>query len=396
MSKKAGRFIYMKKRLVVLLMAIMMALGMYVFAVADGTSDSAAGTSDTPASTVIGGHIKMTLFDAVDGVETKSPGGALGETEYSGFSFGEIILYISQKISEKFSVEVEPEFAASTGATPKLGTSIGAQMLPKTPTFNGFDRALAKYLAPMDVEISAGIVKPKFTMDYGDELFWDEEFNGSKFTADPWLGEMADSGIEIYKNFSAGDASIPVWLYALNGYGYGYPNSGASGVNDNNDSPAVMIHLEPNMGMFKLTGSYTAGFWDSGKHDTYQRASGGIQFVWDNLQLRSEYAAGRWENKIDTGIDARSYGWYIKAIYKFTPWLKLVYDYNVAELNFNGFFVTNNNGGENYLTHTLVLDYNITDSTYLMLQMDYADWKENSGAEGLKFFRPTLAVRTTF
>lgn len=386
----------MGKRLAVLLMAVIMALGMYAFVFADGTSDSAAaGTSDTPASTVIGGHIKMTLFDAVDGVETKSPGGALGETEYSGFSFGEIILYISQKISENFSVEVEPEFSASTGATPKLGTSIGAQMLPKTPTFGGFDRAMAKYTAPMDVEISAGIVKPKFTMEYGDELFWDEEFNGSKFAADPWLGEMADSGVEVYKNFSAGDASIPVWLYALDGYGVGYAGN-VSGVNDNNDSPSFMIHVEPNMGMFKLTGSYTVGLYDNGKHDAYERASGGIQFIWDNLQIRSEIADGRWENKIAAGIDAKSYGWYVKAIYKFTPWLKLVYDYNVAELNFNGFFVTNNNGGENYLTHTLVLDYNITDSTYLMLQMDYADWKENSGAEGLKFFRPTLAVRTTF
>ena len=380
----------MRKRLAIVLMAVMMSLGMYAFASADGTSDSAAaGSSDTPATTVIGGHIKMTLFDAVDGVETKATGGALGETEYSGFSFGEIILYISQKISEKFSVEVEPEFSASTGATPKLGTSIGAQMAPAAPKFGGFDRALAKYLAPMDIEISAGIVKPKFTMEYGDELFWDEEFNGSKFAADPWLGEMADSGIEIYKNFSAGDASIPVWLYALDGYG-------GTGVNDNNDLPSFMIHVEPNMGMFKLTGSYTVGLYDNGKHDAYQRASGGIQFNWENLQLRSELADGRWENKIATGIDAKSYGWYVKAIYKFTPWLKLVYDYNVAELNFNGFFVTNNNGGENYLTHTLVLDYNITDSTYLMLQMDYANWKQNNGQDGLKFFRPTLALRTTF
>ncbi len=381
----------MKSKFRIFGLVLALIAGMYAFAFADGTSDSSAGTSDTPASTVIGGHIKMTLFDAVDGVETRSPGGALGETEYSGFSFGEIILYISQKISEKFSVEVEPEFSASTGATPKLGTSIGAQMSPKAPSFGGFDRALAKYLAPMDVEISAGIVKPKFTMEYGDELFWDEEFNGSKFAADPWLGEMADTGVEVYKNFTVGDASIPVWLYALNGY-----DPAAVVVNDNNDAPAFMIHVEPNMGMFKLTGSYTVGQYDNGKHDAYERASGGIQFIWDNLQLRSEFANGRWENKIATGIDARSYGWYVKAIYKFTPWLKLVYDYNVAELNFNGFFVTNNNGGENYLTHTLVLDYNITDSTYLMLQMDYADWKQNNGAEGLRFFRPTLALRTTF
>ncbi len=385
----------MRKRMAILLMAVMMALGMYAFAMADGTSDSAAaGSSDTPATTVIGGHIKMTLFDAIDGVENKATGGALGETEYSGFNFGEIILYISQKISEKFSVEVEPEFSASTGATPKLGVSIGAQMSVKPPSFGGFDRALAKYIAPFDVEISAGIVKPKFTMEYGDELFWDEEFNGSKFAADPYLGEMADTGVEAYKNFSVGDASIPVWLYALDGSG--------SSVNDNNRSPSAMIHVEPNMGMFKLTGSYTVGLYDNGEHDAYERASGGIQFIWDNLQIRSELANGRWENKIAAGIDALSYGWYVKAIYKFTPWLKLVYDYNVAEMNFNAFSgiapppANLRDQGENYITHTAVLDYNITDSTYLMLQMDYANWKLNSGSEGLRFFRPTLALRTTF
>jgi hypothetical protein len=379
----------MRSKLVLFGIVLAMVLGMYAFSMADDAAsvDNSAG-GGAPATT-IGGHIKMTLFDTVDGVETKT-GVKTGETEYSGFTFNEIILYISQKISDNFSVEVEPEFAAKTGATPKLGTSIGAQMAPVAPAFSGFDRALAKYIAPMDVEISAGIIKPKFTMEYGDELFWDEEFNGSKFAADPWLGEMADSGVEVYKSFDAGGASIPVWLYALNGYG------STTGVNDNNRSPAFMIHMEPAMGMFKLTGSYTVGLYDNGEHDAYQRASGGIQFIWDNLQLRSELANGRWENKIAKGIDAKSYGWYVKAIYKFTPWLKFVYDYSVAELNFNGFFITMNNGGENYLTHTFVLDYNVTDSTYLMLQVDYANWKQNNGSEGLNFIRPTLAVRTTF
>jgi hypothetical protein len=389
MLKKFRRY-FMRKGLAILGIVLAMVLGMYAFSMADdaAAADSSAGAS-APTGTTIGGHIKMTLFDTIDGVETK-PGVKTGETEYSGFSFGEIILYISQKISDNFSVDVEPEFAAKTGATPKLGTSIGAQMVPAAPTFGGFDRALAKYIAPMDVEISAGIVKPIFTMDYGDELFWGEEFNGSKFTADPWLGEMADSGIQVYKSFDVGDASIPVWLYALNGYG-------GTGVNDNNKSPSFMIHVEPAMGMFKLTGSYTVGLYDNGEHDAYQRASGGIQFIWDNLQLRSEFANGRWENRLGAGLDAKSYGWYFKAIYKFTPWLKLVYDYNVAELNFNGFLgPITNQGGENYLTHTLVLDYNITDSTYLMLQVDYANWKQNNGLDGLNFIRPTLAVRTTF
>ncbi len=339
--------------------------------------------------TTVGGHIKMTLFDAADGVRTAAGGVKYGSTEFTGFSFGEVILYISQTLSDVLSVEVEPSFRASTGATPKFGSNIGDNLSSESAAFGGFNKALIKYTAPMEVEISAGLLKPLFTVEYGQELFWDEEFNGSKFAANPWLGEMADTGIEIYKSFAVGDAAIPVWLYAMNGYG-------AEDTYDNNRQPAVMIHTEPAMGMFKVMGSYTVGTYDTGRHNAYQRASGGIQFNWEALQLRAEIANGRWENKMGAGKDAATYGYYIKAAYKFMPWLKLVYNYNVAAHNFNGFFYTANLGGEKYITNTAVLDMNLSDSTYVMLQVDCADWMQNNGADGLQFVRPTLAVRMTF
>jgi hypothetical protein len=349
-----------------------------------GFSFSAVYAGDTK----VGGHVKMVIFDAVDGVNT-GQGVKTGGTEFMGFGFGELILYFSQQLNETFSVEFQPSFRASSGATPQLGKKIGSQIAVTSPSFGGFDRALVKYLAPMGVEISAGIVKPKFTMDYGQELFWDEEYNGSKFSADPWLGEMDDAGIEIYKSFSVGDASIPVWLYALNGYG-------GTDYADNNRQPSAMIHLEPEMGMFKLSGSYTIGQYDADKHNTYQRLSGGLVFNWEGLQVRGEYASGKWENKMGAGLDAVSQGWYGKAIYKFFPWLKLVYNYNVAALNFNGFFYTANQGGEKYITNSLTVDLSVTDSAYLMLQIDYADWMQNNGMDGLNFIRPTIATRVTF
>lgn len=354
---------------------------------ATAVSTPAAITMDNGATT-IGGHIKIVLFDTADGVRTTTGGKAMGSTEYGGFNFNELWLYISHQLSDVFA-EVEPEFRASTSATPKLGYNVGGQEKASDASFAGFDRALAKYEAPGGYEISAGIVKPIFTMDYGDELFWSEEYNGSKFTANPYLGEMADTGIEVYKAFGIGDASLPVWLYALNG-------TGGTLESDNNDQPAAMIHVEPEWGMFKLSGSYTLGTYDNAKHDAYQRTSGGLVFNWQALQVRGEYASGRWNNKLSAGNDAVSQGWYAKAVYKFTPWLKVVYDYNVADFNFNYSGEGAANSGEKYLTHTLACDLNITDSSYLMLQLDYADWLKNNGSDELKFIRPVLATRITF
>jgi hypothetical protein len=363
--------------------------------VATAVSTPALMTFNNGATTV-GGHLKMELFDWADGVRTTDVSGVktkTGSTEYSGAGSNSIWLYISHQLSDVFSIEVEPEFDASTSATPKLGYKIGAQIKDSAESLLGFDRALAKYTTPGDIEISGGIIKPIFTMDYGEELFWQEEYNGSRFAANPYLGEADAAGVEVYKAFTLGDASLPVWLYAIN------PSS--SNLGSVNNQPAGMIHVEPEYGMFKLSGSYQAGTWDANKQDAYQRTSGGIVFNWQGLQLRGEYASGRWNNQISMGNDALSQGWYAKAIYKVTPWLKLVYNYNVAYMNFETFFdnfLSPIDGGpEKYITHTLTFDINMTDSSILMLQIDYAyQWAKTSGEDALTFIRPTLAYRITF
>jgi len=366
--------------------------------VATAASTPAAMTFNNGATTV-GGQLKMELFDWADGVRTTNANGVktkTGSTEYSGAGSNTLWLFISHQLSDVFSIEVEPEFDASTSATPKLGDNIGAQMTTPskiTEGLLGFNRALAKYTTPGDIEISGGIIKPIFTMDYGEELFWQEEYNGSKFAANPYLGEADAAGVEAYKAFTIGDASLPVWLYAING--------NSSNIGSINNQPAGMIHIEPEYGMFKLSGSYQAGTWDVNKQDAYQRTSGGIEFNWQGLQLRGEYASGRWNNAISAGNDELSQGWYAKAIYKVTPWFKLVYDYNVAYMNFETFFdnfaSTIDGGPEKYITHTLALDLNITDSSILMLQIDYAyQWAKTSGEDSLSFIRPTLAYRITF
>src|SRR5208283_5392276 len=127
------------------------------------TGGMAVMTTQNNGPTTVGGQIKLTLFTAVDGVSTT--GAKLsnltkkGSTEYEGFAFNDLWLFIGHQISDVVSVEIEPEISASTGATPKIGSSIGTQLNAGSIGFSGFNKAYVRYDAPYGFEISGGIVK---------------------------------------------------------------------------------------------------------------------------------------------------------------------------------------------------------------------------------------------
>ena len=72
-------------------------------------------------------------------------------------------------------------------------------------------------MLPYEVEAAFGIVKPRFTWDYGTELFWEEKIHGGKFSCNDYLGAMHETGIELYKPIELSGVSLPTYFYLLNG-----------------------------------------------------------------------------------------------------------------------------------------------------------------------------------
>lgn len=341
--------------------------------------------------TMVGGHVKLTLFDYAYGIHSDAGGVEYG-SQSTGFGFLAFVVYISQTLNENISAEIQPLFTAVTGATPSIGSGLGEQMSSAggvTLKFSGVDwgKAVVKLSFPdQGIDISAGIVKPKFTMEYGGELFWDDELSGGRFAINDYVGRMQSAGIEIFKNFDIGGISIPAYFYIING---------TTQFMDNNSQPSGMIHLEPDLGFMKLSGSFFAGKYNDSENLYNMRWSGGFSFSTDNLSLRAEYAGGRWEKGIEGAADATPAGLYCKVFYNVAPWLKLMYHFDLVYHNFQGFNSFSSGTGEIYITHTPGIVLTVFDSL-LQFRIDIADWKRIDNSESIVFTRPVLGWRFTF
>ncbi len=366
--------------------------------------------------TKVGGHLKMVLYDQPTGVTTVKSGSVVtstASTSYIGMGFNEVILYISQELSDKFEIELKPKFTVSTGATPKLGTVIGVQRARSVTYTAGLDEAFVKYRAPEDVEIKAGVFKPMFTMNYGQELFWDEMFNAGKMICNPNLGQAHEMAVEIYKPFNFGEVSMPVYLYIINGAGSSsyYSESYISG-NNFSMYPGAAAHVEPSWGPFTLSGSIMAAATSAGVNPgaqwfnfkgnaNFHKWSAGASVNWQAFKIRGEYVRGKWEKgTVGAKIyDAISEGYYATVVYRLLPDVTIFAQNDTARsLNFNGGIPGAKMSGtsETYITNTAGLNYFITDSSILQFQVDVADWRNGNGTQTLIFTRPTLGLRVTF
>jgi len=350
------------------------------------------GTAPRAQDTTIGAHVKLTIYDYKDGKSN----GVKGH-EYAGMALSEMIPYFSSSLSEYLSVDLQPMFNTVTGATPKFGNAINENKYTNAePIFNEFRKAVLTAYLPYMMEMSIGIVKPRFTWDYGTELFWEEEINGGKFSCNDYLGAMHETGIELYKAFEFSRFSLPAYLYLLNGGPGGQKNL----FNDNNNSPTVMLHLEPEIGALRLHGSLARGKWDDdGKYDM-TRYSAGIAYEWFDLSARAEVAGGNWENSIPARAmeDATPFGYYAKVLYRLTPWAKAMIHYDYVKHNFNGFF-SPLPGEEVYQTITPGLQISVAGGSMIQIQYDIADWKKwksDTENQTLKFGRLTVGLRATF
>jgi hypothetical protein len=353
----------------------------------------------------VGGHVKLTLYDYTMGERTYEEPDTVPQkadgARSAGMAFTRFTLYFVQEIKEIFSINIQPDFEAVTGATPSLGKSVGGDYTVSAPRFNGWQKAFLRIILPYPllVEVSGGILFPRFSMDYGAELFWEEEYNGSKFTISSALGRMHATGIELYRNFELGAISLPVYLYVMNG--------SENLFRDNNDTPEGMIHIEPEMGPVKLFGSFLAGYYDDEGENKVFRWSGGASIDLGPFTFRSEYAGGLWEKSIENITqferfysDAKPLGFYAKLFYNYSSWGKVMVHYNYVKYNYAYSCLAGKAGEEEYSTITPGLQFNVFDCLGIQFQCDIGNWKRTVESfkkkDALTFYRFFLGLRATF
>ncbi len=354
----------------------------------------------------IGGHAAVTIFDASAGISTiKKPANkdylVVQDTssDYSGFKFLKLVMFIRAGLSEKLFVDIRPVLHVNgldgtTGATPRFNNKIGDQRA-KTAALelDGFTRAVVKAVLPSTTEISIGYLHPKFTWEYGSELFWEDEMNGSVFAINPWLGEMSDVGLEIIHYFDIGEAfTLPTYLYVMNGSLY----------EENNLSPFTMLHVEPEIYpvKFHLTGGI--GVWDKKQENLVCRSSAGIQFALGKFLFRSEFAMGIWKKHIlNSTDDALTHGAYGKMFFRINRKIRTSVGVAYAYHNFIHIFEPLP-GEEMYFSITPGLQITTSPKSRLCLQVDINNWQQNPWDvlldydKKLQFLRTTLGWRLTF
>lgn len=348
----------------------------------------------------IGGDLKLYLGDISTGSSWVTDTGGTVEydtTDRFSVGFAHVTLYFLQQVGDYVSLDIEPEIAAHTGATPRLGMRIGQQRpISAEGVEIEISKAFITVVTPGEFEVSAGYLRPLFTEDYGAEKFYQENYHAGKAVANSWLGAWHDAGLELYKSFDikVGEnsyASIPAYLYLLNG---GYT------IADNNTDKTVMLHIAPEYANFRVMGSMAYGRWDAEGKNTMLRYSAGLAVSFKLFWLRGEYMAGKWENQYtamgDT-FDLEPMGFYVKAGVNIIPEkLSLMGYYDYVKHNWNGFFYVGGTEEETYTTITGVLNYQVIPGSSLMLQVDKADWKNESETSKLDFIRMTLGWRTIF
>jgi hypothetical protein len=158
-----------------------------------------------------------------------------------------------------------------------------------------------------------------------------------------------------------------------------------------------LVHVAPEFfgNRLRLLGSYGSGKWDDNDDlDTKQYAYG-VDFKYQSLNIMGEYMHKEWGKKPLTGggtADGENKGYYIKALYSFGEKWRAIAKYSDVKLyNASTTMLT-----DTYKTTSLGVNYFITDSSTIMLQVSSVDADRSDGSETLEYIRYTLGWRTTF
>jgi hypothetical protein len=364
----------------------------------------------------VGGHFELSLFDAAGGKSRIAKKKDTTSFDYAGFQFLRFIPFFKCQISEKISLDIRPMIElysssvdavssatpssganaqttdATTGATPVFNRAIGDQRAKKAKVSLGnINKATVQITLPGSTELALGVLQPRFTWDYGQQLFWEDEIHGSMFTCNPWLADFSDVGLEIVKFFDIGDMSIPVYAYILNG----------SGFEKISQLPIGMIHVEPSIYPFRFHLSAGGGYWDFDSHAKEYRFAGGVSGAFGKFSFRSEAAYGKWEKRIlATGEDAEPWGGYLKMYYRLHKVVRVSLGTSYVYSNFIRIW-NPLPGQEQYVTITPAVQILTTSSSRIIVQCDINQWIQKPAAisdylKVLEFGRLTIGWRFTF
>lgn len=359
-----------------------------------------------------GGDLKFHLFDVSTGsswfIDTAVAATPHDTTDRWTMGFERAYLFFNAQITDQFSVDIQPELVATSGATPELGMKLGAQRVPNERDLRvGINVASVGVALPWALQLSAGVLRPVFTEDYGESKSFQEDNRFARTGANPWLGAWHDIGLELYRPFELelGDQylTIPAYLYLLNGT----PPYLDIPAGDNNSDKLAMIHVAPEFWKLRLLGSFGLGKWDDADAKTVVRYAAGLGAEFGPVWLRAEYMAGQWDGNeyvrygepivIDT-FAAKPFGYYAKLGVNFIPdRLRLVLRYDYAEHNFDGFYAVGDPDiKRQYTTVTGTLGWTVVPGSSILVGVDKALWKKSDDSQKLDFWRPTIGWRTVF
>lgn len=362
-----------------------------------------ASLASADEMTSVGGDLKFYLYDESAGeveiADMEMRDDTVEQSNNISAGLSSAIITLHRDLSDDVSVELEPEIMVHAGATPRLGDEITRATEAEIEI--EFLRANVTWRLPSGFELKAGYLKPLFTWDYGYELFWNEQYNASVVSANPWLGAWHDGGVELYKTLETDEFSVPVYLYVLNGPG--------QGETDNNEGKSVMVHVAPEflMGRLKVLGSYGMGKWDNGNEYNMTRYAAGVNVNVAGFMVRGEYIGGTWE-KAFHDRDIEPMGYYVKAFYRIMPDLRAFAGWSHLEHDFSGFFFAAADMEEVYDQYIFGADYFLADGVSVMLtyEMTEADRTEPDDSTGgipsyaepakLDYHRINLGARVTF
>lgn len=355
--------------------------------------------------TSIGGKLKLNLYDASMGTRTLVSGNTTTQTQdnsYSGMGLASYDMYISAKLSEIVSVDIRPQISVSLNATPQFGNDIGKQMnFAAMAEFTGFSKAAVKILLPEKFTLTTGLLKPKFTWESTADFYSDDQYQASVFATDTLLGNYISSGVELYKllEFSLQEKAqpvlVPLYIYLTNGSS---SLAGAANFADNNRSPMFMLHLEPQLGDFKLQGSYAFGTYDANHEKQVTRLALGLEYKGPDFQLQSEYASGLWTEGIaSANEDINPSGYYIKLTYPINNWLKFIFNYAKTDHNFQNTLAPET-GSESYSSISPALIITVAPQSQIHCIYEMNEWSQssNSQSDSLTFNRAIIGWQTWF
>lgn len=344
--------------------------------------------------TVVGGHFKFFLADQSRGDVTTSDFD--DDSQHNSFAAGisDVWLYFSKNLNDWLQITVAPQLRVDAEATPVLGSEI--ERSGNADVDVEIDWAYLTARLPWDLELKAGAFYPLFSEEYGSKIWWDEQYNANNGLIT--LEAMKSAGLELYRNFDFENFSLPVWLYYLNGEDRGINQD--KRYTDNNSAKSGLIHVAPEFFAFgsriKLLGSFGYGRWDNdGDKDSIQWEAG-TDWTYRGFSLRGEYM-NRWREDLplngggtENGEDK---GWYLRGMYTFNPQWRALLKYSDVDLWSSG---ENRLATDNYKVISGVLNYFLSESSIVMLQVNYTDADRDGGPDELKYWRYTLGWRTTF